>query len=711
MRTRILRLLIVTVGLIAMCAMPAFANHIDNATVTANCTGFTIHVDGSQLNPSATFLVNYSIVLTPQSGPAITVNGSIPVTPDANNNFNASETKSWADFGVSLNGTYDLTGTAALFGNGLFNNQINIVFSPATLTCPGVCTGSMGDFVWNDLNHNGIQDSGEPGIPNITVQLWDSTLTTMLQTTTTDASGIYHFSGLCSDTYNVVVPAQPGLSGYVPSPTLQGGSFNTDSNPNPFSVFLPPNGVDNSIDFGYFIPAPHLTISKNPKDGTFVQGSQVSFTILVGNDGGAPATNAKLTDQLPSNGGLQWTGYTTTQGVCFLSVGNFLNCDFGTIPPAGSVTVTVTSSNPTPATACQVQPNPLALATADGGLQAQDSGMLSCTPPPLPCPAGSFTFNVDAAGNLNIVFDQFPAPNDNSYGINAVGWGSHGHTFGNLTGSDHAGFQLKDPNGVVKLSFNIDYLSASATAPSGYESLGPFGGDGKVVIGTLTPADISYTTSLAKNLNNINIPGLFNASHVQQFGSVNVLVNSPPTDPQHQTYSNSDPLLAGWDFHDTYFVTINAAKLASLGFNSSWVVEPNLDALHNSPAKPCPPPSTSQGLSVTKREVKDKQVKITLLNSGSVDEFITALQVTWPASNGKLMQVKLDGDVMYDNPDIAPPSANLTASQLAADPNKRKIKHGESDVLTLIFEKNADPNLANYTGMVSTSGFGLPILP
>jgi hypothetical protein len=168
---------------------------------------------------------------------------------------------------------------------------------------------------------------------------------------------------------------------------------------------------------------------------------------------------------------------------------------------------------------------------------------------------------------LNIVFDQFPAPNDNSYGVNAVGWGSHGHTFSNLVGSDHAGFQLKDPGGVVRLSFNIDYISANASAPSGYASLGPFGGDGSILVGSLTPADIAFTTSLANNLNNVNIPGLFNASHVQQFGSVNVLVNSPPTDPAHQTYTNSDPALTGWDFHDTYFVTIAAAKLASLGFN------------------------------------------------------------------------------------------------------------------------------------------------
>jgi hypothetical protein len=333
-------------------------------------------------------------------------------------------------------------------------------------------------------------------------------------------------------------------------------------------------------------------------------------------------------------------------------------------------------------------------------------------PQTTPCPAGSFSFSYDAAGNLNIVFDQFPAPNDNSYGVNAVGWGSHGHTFSNLVGSDHAGFQLKDPGGVVRLSFNIDYISANASAPSGYASLGPFGGDGSILVGSLTPADIAFTTSLANNLNNVNIPGLFNASHVQQFGSVNVLVDSPPTDPAHQTYTNSDPALTGWDFHDTYFVTIAAAKLASLGFNpATWTVEPNLDALHNSPAKACPPAPGTSSLSVTKREVKDKQVKVTILNSGTVDEIIVGVQASWPATNGKLVQVKLDGDVIYDNPDIVPPSANLTLAQLVGDQNKRKIQHGTSDVLVLIFQNNADTDLSHYTGMVSTSGFALPILP
>lgn len=336
-------------------------------------------------------------------------------------------------------------------------------------------------------------------------------------------------------------------------------------------------------------------------------------------------------------------------------------------------------------------------------------GALPCEYATPPCPGGSFTFSYDANGDLHIVYDQFPAPNDNSYGINAVGW-PNGHKFSDLTGSDHAGFMLVDPGGVTRLSFNVDYLSANTAAPSGYASLGVLGGDGKMLVGTST--GITATTSLANNLNNINIPGLFNAAHVQQFGSVNLLVNSPPTDPAHTTYTISDPLLVGWDFHDTYFVTISAAKLASIGFDrTTWQVLPNASQLHNSPAKACP--VTSQdGISVTKYEVKDKQVKITLTNSSTVDQFLTALTLDWPSLvNGRLMQIKLDGDVFYNGPAITSGPISLGVTDFVSDPNKRKINHGSSDVYTLIFERNADANLAHYAGTVTVGATTLTVLP
>jgi hypothetical protein len=221
-------------------------------------------------------------------------------------------------------------------------------------------------------------------------------------------------------------------------------------------------------------------------------------------------------------------------------------------------------------------------------------------PPTLPCPAGSFTTSIanaahvagwpdGAVGDLLVKYDQFPAPNDNSYGDNSIGWKpNRPHRYKDLVNSDHAGILIKNASNQVKLSFNMDYLTEFAGAPSGYKSLGVTGGDGGMLTGT--SAGIQVTTSLANNLNNINIPGLFNAvTHAQLTGSVDLFEDSPPTDPAHQTYNISDAALAGWDFHDTYYARISMSNPAMTGFNpATWTVAPNATQLHNSPDKLCP---------------------------------------------------------------------------------------------------------------------------
>jgi len=237
-----------------------------------------------------------------------------------------------------------------------------------------------------------------------------------------------------------------------------------------------------------------------------------------------------------------------------------------------------------------------------------------------PCPAGqSFAFINQSNGDAVFIMDQFPAPNDNSYGINAVGWGSHGHKFRDLTGSDKAGFKVMQGT-IVRLSFNNDYISAATGTPSGYRSLGPFGGDGGIVTGTLTPNDVMFDTSLARNLNNT---GYF-VNGVQVGGDTNLLLDSPETlnrtndytlaHPAAWTgsYTNPETLLpgfpggyattvVGWNFHNTYFATVKASKMLALGaieqvggvwrLKAGWTIGGN-GVLHNSPAKTCPPPSS-----------------------------------------------------------------------------------------------------------------------
>jgi len=63
--------------------------------------------------------------------------------------------------------------------------------------------GSIGDFVWHDLNGNGIQDAGEPGLQGVAVSLLNEKGDTVLATTSTDAYGYYNFSGLKAAKYQV----------------------------------------------------------------------------------------------------------------------------------------------------------------------------------------------------------------------------------------------------------------------------------------------------------------------------------------------------------------------------------------------------------------------------------------------------------------------------------------------------------------------------
>ncbi len=163
------------------------------------------------------------------------------------------------------------------------------------------CTGLIGDFVWNDLNRNGIQDAGEPGIPGVEVILRDATGAT-LATDITDGSGFYQFTGLCAGAYTVDVNPATVPAGMTPTLPNQGGDDTVDSDGAPVSVTLPTdNSEDRSIDFGYFQPAPAIDIRKQaegPDSRTVVSGSDVDFEIVVTNTGQVPLVNVQVTDAL-----------------------------------------------------------------------------------------------------------------------------------------------------------------------------------------------------------------------------------------------------------------------------------------------------------------------------------------------------------------------------------------------------------------------------
>ncbi len=114
-------------------------------------------------------------------------------------------------------------------------------------------TASIGNFVWNDLNSNGIQSlSFEPAVPGVTVQLLGSDGTTVLASTTTDASGYYSFTDLNAGTYYV----QFSLPGYTfTTKNASGSTVVNDSNVNittgiTDAITLVAGQSDNTIDGG-----------------------------------------------------------------------------------------------------------------------------------------------------------------------------------------------------------------------------------------------------------------------------------------------------------------------------------------------------------------------------------------------------------------------------------------------------------------------------
>ena len=85
--------------------------------------------------------------------------------------------------------------------------------------------------MWLDLDRDGVQDAGEPGLPGVTVLLL-SPNGTVLQTTTTDANGQYEFSGLPAGSYQLAfVP--PAGSTFTPSPAGQSADPTQDSDISP----------------------------------------------------------------------------------------------------------------------------------------------------------------------------------------------------------------------------------------------------------------------------------------------------------------------------------------------------------------------------------------------------------------------------------------------------------------------------------------------
>jgi hypothetical protein len=187
--------------------------------------------------------------------------------------------------------------------------------------------------------------------------------------------------------------------------------------------------------------------------------------------------------------------------------------------------------------------------------------------------------------HIRITFD--PSFTDNTYGAGSCcGWPPRrGHSFDpDLAKSDHTELQITDAQGNVVMNFKLDYITAEASSPCGFGTLGVAGGDGSMISGNAAHI-LAVATSLDRNIN-----GCGYCKNAACAPSGDCTIDSPPTDANF----TPNPATPNWDYRNVYEVWIDIAAFNGLGFGQAFITY-----THASPSKsadtiqvdstPCPP--------------------------------------------------------------------------------------------------------------------------
>jgi hypothetical protein len=150
----------------------------------------------------------------------------------------------------------------------------------------------LGNYVWNDENHNGEQEITEVGVSGVTVSLLNATNNAILSSTVTDAYGKYLFSPLASGNYKVIFSLPANYIFTDENMT----SDEADSDPSPTTGMtgtytLIAGDSNMTVDAGIFLPIPEKATVGNyvwfDTDGNGTQGaiengvSGITVTLLL----------------------------------------------------------------------------------------------------------------------------------------------------------------------------------------------------------------------------------------------------------------------------------------------------------------------------------------------------------------------------------------------------------------------------------------------
>lgn len=243
---------------------------------------------------------------------------------------------------------------------------------PVTLALSGVDgadfgedRGSIGDRVWTDLDGDGVQDLGEPGVAGVTVELLGSG-GTVVATTVTDGDGLYRFTDLAPGTYRVRVVPPAGQAftrpGQGSDPTVDSDIDWLTATSDPVVIAVPSCSPDSAclvtssadVDAGLVDAEIDLAITGSVDVTNAAVGDSVVFTFQPSNNSNSPIEDgARVVVTFPpglvpeSVVGDGWVAEIDGQTVTLTLAGPLL--PGGALPPF-SVVAVVSSMPATPFT-------------------------------------------------------------------------------------------------------------------------------------------------------------------------------------------------------------------------------------------------------------------------------------------------------------------------------------------------------------------------
>ncbi|MBK8701398.1 MAG: gliding motility-associated C-terminal domain-containing protein [Saprospiraceae bacterium] len=191
--------------------------------------------------------------------------------------------------------------------------------------------GQVGDFVWEDLNGNGLQDGGEPGLAGIQVRLLFSTGAAALDPDgnnippqNTDGAGMYLFDEVPPGTYKVAFQINPGGNFYFTKKDAGADDIDSDADrvtgeTANFTIMSgDPENID--LDAGYYEKCTIGDFTWHDLNGNGIQ------------DGGEPdiSVNISIIDVATGSAPLFQVNGTTAYNANLVSGANYI---FDNLPP------------------------------------------------------------------------------------------------------------------------------------------------------------------------------------------------------------------------------------------------------------------------------------------------------------------------------------------------------------------------------------------